>query len=197
MPSSGPQHPRGLLNLGQKLLISVAVINGFFLAVLFVLRLFGLIRPFYVPAGSMAPAISAGDHVYMEGLTFLERKPRHGDIVVFKTDGTGLPAGQVYVKRVAGEPGDHVQILGGKVFVNDTRLALSNKMGEIVYYAPAQAETFSPKTGVIVPAGCYFLLGDNSTNSLDSRYCGPVPRNKILGRILFCYWPLQRVGEVK
>ena len=146
----------------------------------------------------MTPAISAGDHVIMEGMTFLARKPRRGDIVVFKSGGiASLPPATLYVKRVAGEPGDHLRISEGKLFVNEKQVALSNARGEIAYELPPLAERFSPKTDVIVPEGRYFVLGDNSTNSLDSRFWGTVPRDSILGRISFCYWPLQRVGGVK
>jgi signal peptidase I len=151
-----------------------------------------------MPTGSMTPAVSPGDHVVMEGLTFLARKPRHGDIVVFRTDGiASLRAGSVYLKRIAGEPGDRLRISEGKLFVNDKRMSLSNAMGEITYYPPSQSDASTLKTDMIVPEGCYFVLGDNSINSLDSRYFGPLPRDNIIGRICFCYWPPQRIGNVK
>jgi signal peptidase I len=186
------------LNRGTKLVIGLALIPGFFVGALIVLRLCGLIRPFSVPTGAMTPAVSAGDHVIMEGMTFLARKPRHGDIVVFKTDGiTSLQAGSLLIKRVAGEPGDHLRISEGKLFVNDKRMALSNAMGEIAYYLPWQTEMSTLKTNMIVPSGCYFLLGDNSSNSFDSRYFGSIPRDSIIGRIFFCYGPPHRVGAVK
>jgi signal peptidase I len=69
-------------------------------------------------------------------------------------------------------------------------------VGEIVYDPPSP-ERFSPATDVIVAEGCYFVLGDNSTNSLDSRFYGTIRRQSIIGRILFCYWPPERVGGVK
>jgi signal peptidase I len=134
----------------------------------------------------------------MEGVTFLSRQPRRGDIVVFKTDGiASLPSATIYLKRVAGEPGDHVQISGSKLFINEKQVSLSNAVGEIAYDLPPHVETLSPKTDVTVPSGCYFVLGDNSTNSLDSRFWGSVPRGNIIGRVSFCYWPPQRIGGVK
>jgi len=164
---------------------------------LIALRLLGVLRPFSVPTGSMTPAVSPGDRVIMEGMTFLARKPSYGDIVVYKSEGARLPAGALYIKRVAGVPGDHVRISNGKLFVNDKHLALSNAVGEIVYSLPEQADPLLAKTGVAVSNGCYFLLGDYSINSLDSRYFGSVPRDCIIGRIFFCYWPSNRVGPVK
>ena len=134
----------------------------------------------------------------MDGVSFHFRPPRRGDIVVFKADGLRLlPPTAFYVKRVAGEPGDHVRISGGKLFVNDRQLSLSNTLGEIAYDLPPQAVTFTPQTDVTVPSGCYYLLGDNSTNSLDSRFWGSVPRQNIIGRVAFCYWPPERIGRIK
>jgi signal peptidase I len=182
----------------SKLLIGLALIAAFFVGALILFRVCGLMRPFSVPTSAMAPAISPGDHIAMEGFTFLSRQPRRGDIVVFKTDGIpSLRSATLYIKRVAGEPGDHVRISQGKLFVNEKQVSLSNEMGEIVYHLPPNSASFSPKTDVTVPSGCYFVLGDNSTNSLDSRFFGSLPRGNIIGRILFCYWPPRRSGLVK
>lgn len=181
-----------------KILIALALVPAFCYGALLVLRVCGLVRPFSVPTGAMTPAVSAGDHIMMEGITFLSRQPRRGDIVVFKTDGIAtLPPATIYLKRVAGEPGDHVRISGGKLFVNDKQVSLSNAIGEIAYDLPPSAATFSPQTDVTVPSGYYYVLGDNSTNSLDSRFWGSVPRGNIIGRVSFCYWPPERVGGVK
>lgn len=182
----------------SKLIIALALIPTICFGALVVLRICGLVRPFSVPTGAMTPAVSAGDHIMMEGVSFLSRPPRRGDIVVFKTDSIALlPSGQIYVKRVAGEPGEHVRISGGRLFIDDKQVSLSNAQGEIAYDLPSGAVKLSPQTSVTVPSGCYFVLGDNSTNSFDSRFWGSVPRGNIIGRVLFCYWPPGRVGRVK
>ena len=114
------------MSLRSKVFIGLALVPVFFVCALIVLRVCGQVRPFSVPTGAMTPAVSAGDHVMMEGLTFLARNPRRGDIVVFKTDGiASVPPGTFYVKRVAGEPGDHVRISEGKLFVNEKQVTLS------------------------------------------------------------------------
>ncbi len=197
-PSPSPQLPRAVMNRRSKLLIALALIPPFVFGIFVVLRICGMVRPFSVPTPGMTPAVSAGDHVVMEGFTFLSRQPRRGDIVVFRTDGiTSLPPRTFYVKRVAGEPGERVRISGGKLFINEKQVSLSNAVGEIAHDLPPQDQILPLQTNVTVPSGCYFVLGDNSTNSFDSRFWGTVPRRNIIGRVSYCYWPPQRVGAVK
>lgn len=205
MPEGQPDTPppllhrtRASLSRRDKLIIGLAFIPAFVFGALVVLRISGLVRPCFVPTGGMTPAISAGDHIMTEGMTFLVRKPRRGEIVILRTDGVAsLPPAQFYVERVAGEPGDHLRISEGRLFINDKQVALSNAVGEIVYDPPPGAEESSLQTDLTVPDDCYFVLGDNSTNSLDSRFWGCVPRGNIVGRVSFCYWPPQRAGGVK
>jgi signal peptidase I len=185
------------LSRRAKLLIAAALVPAFLVGVLLSLRLLGLVRPFYVPTGSMAPAVCAGDHVMMEGVTFLERKPRRGDVVVFKTDGLALlPPADLHLKRIAGEPGEHLVISEGRLFVNQKPISLSHAVGEIVYRLPAGMAELAP-VDLTVPEDSYFVLGDNSTNSLDSRYFGCVPGRQIIGRLWFCCWPPGRMAHVK
>lgn len=147
----------------------------------------------------MSPAIVPRDHIMMEGVTFLAHKPHRGDVVVFKTDGLPLSMPPtIFVKRVAGEPGDHLRISNGHLYINDVQVSLSNAYGEISYSLPPGLNTLAAYTNeVTVPIGNYYVLGDNSTNSYDSRFWGPVPRKNIMGRVWICYWPPQRVGFVR
>ena len=198
IPTPLPHNLPTPLDRRIKPLIRLLLVPAVFLGALLVLTICMLVRPFSVPTGAMSPAIAAGDRIIMEGITFLARKPRRGDIVVFKTDGIAtLPFGQKYAKRIAGEPGDHLRISDGQLFINDIPVTLSNANGKIAFFLPPHTETLSLKTDLIVPEGHYFVLGDNSRNSYDSRFWGNVPRAKITGRISFCYWPPQRAGVVK
>jgi signal peptidase I len=193
-----PGTNRAAFNRRSKVLIGLGVVVGVFLAAPVVLQVVGLIRAFSVPNTAMAPTISPGDYVMMEGFTFLVRKPRRGDIVVFKTDGiASLPASPLYVKRIAGEPRDRLRISEGKLYINDKHVALSNAVGEIAYLLPVGGKRLLPQTDVTVPDGQYYVLGDNSTNSLDSRYWGFVPADNMKGRVAFCFWPRPRAGAVK
>jgi signal peptidase I len=157
----------------------------------------GAVVAFHIPTGSMMPAVKSGDSVFAERFTFWKRAPRRGDIVVFGTDfSPSLPADSFFCKRVAGEPGEHLQICGGKLYINDQVIALTNEAGPIGYLPPDPCSQCQ-LTNVQIPAGTYFVLGDNSTNSNDSRFFGFVPAKEIVGRIGFCYWPPTRFGRIK
>src|ERR1035438_3519587 len=131
-PPPLPQPKRASTSRRNNVVMGLAFVPAFFVGAVIVLRICGLIRPFSVPTGAMTPAVSAGDHIIMENITFLCRQPRRGDIIVFKTDGiASLPPATFYVKRVAGEPGDHLLISERKLFINDKHMSLSNAVGEI------------------------------------------------------------------
>src|SRR5262245_18684226 len=84
-PSPLPGTGRSGVDERSKLLVGLGVIIGVSFVTLAMLRVFGLICPFSVPSSAMAPTVSPGDHVLMEGFTFLVRKPCRGDVAVFKT----------------------------------------------------------------------------------------------------------------
>lgn len=176
--------------------MAAAVGSGLlFLAVSFL----GWFQSFSVPADSMAPALSQGDRFMMDGLTFLLRNPRRGDIVVFKSDGIhGLQEKTVHVRRVAGEPGERVRLSDGRLYVNGARVAMRNPEGEIVYTRLRGTEVMTLDTPeVTVPAGHYYVLSDNSARSSDSRYWGCIPEANIMGRALWRYSPVSRAGRVR
>ncbi len=181
----------------NKVLIGLGVVVVVITVGIGILLSLDLIRPFSVPTGAMEPAISPADHIMMEGLTYVARQPRRGDIAVFRTEGiTGLPS-TIYVKRIAGEPGDQLRIDDGKLYINDKQVVLSNAAGAIDYVWPAETIHRPDYIDVTVPAGHYYVLGDNSTHSMDSRSWGFVPAGNIMGRVAFCFWPPARSGEVK
>jgi signal peptidase I len=168
-------------------------------AILASLPALGLIRPFSDRGASMTPAISVGDHFIMEGFTFLARRPQRGDIVLLRTAGIpSIRAETIYIKRIAGLPGDRLRLSDGKLYANDTRVLLENDEGEIRYVSvPGERHLTSNGDTVSVPDGCYFVLGDNSADSSDSRIWGCVPRKNILGRVWFRYRPIGRFGGVR
>jgi len=104
-------------------------------------------------------------------------------VITFRSDRIpALPQRGINFKRVVGLPGERIRIDEGHLLVNGEAVALSNRLGTITYDWPPgkQAGTV---TDLTVPAGHYFVLGDNSTDSFDSRYWGCVPETAILGRV--------------
>ena len=127
-PPPLPGTKRSALDRRSKALIGLAIVVTVFLVALAILRVLGLIRPFSVPTGAMTPAIARGDHFMMEGFSFLVGEPDRGDIIVFKTDGiTSLAPdqrGSIYIKRVAGMPGERLRIADSRLYVNDKHVGL-------------------------------------------------------------------------
>ena len=107
--------------------------------------------------------------------------PRRGDVVVFHWP---LDTSQDFVKRIIGEPGDTIGFDRGTVFINGVPL-------DEPYVLNRSRETIAP---VVVEPGSYFVLGDNRTNSDDSRRWGTVRAENIVGQVLVTYWPLNSLG---
>jgi signal peptidase I len=148
----------------------------------------------------MAPAVISGDHIYVEGVTYLFRKPVRGDLVAFTNEGLQLEQkpGIVYLKRVVGLPGERIRISGETLYVNEKAVDLDNCAGRIKYsLLPYSRYPSNPDEIFTVPAGEYYLLGDNAEHSMDSRHWGGVPQKNILGRAVFRYWPSSRIGGMK
>lgn len=129
-----------------------------------------------VPTSSMEPTIKQGDIALVNGLVYVKNDPQRGDIVIFKHD--GLADGGILIKRIIGLPGDSVTFADGYVYIN----------GEPVYesYLPRDTETNSFRNFDEIPQGCYFVLGDNREDSLDSRFWDDpyVKRSEIRGKLM-------------
>lgn len=147
-----------------------------------------LLQARVIPTASMERTLLIGDHLlvsrfgYDAELPFtglhvkLWREPARGQLIVFRAP---LPGASDYIKRVIGIAGDRVEIRAGIVRVNGEPLIESYRNG-----APDAHENFGPVT---VPAGHYFVLGDNRANSYDSRFWGFVPRENLIGTPVVIY----------
>lgn len=186
-----------------------------------------LFQPFTIPSGSMIPNLLIGDYIIVSKYSYgyskhsipfspplfkgrlLERTPKRGDVVVFKTPKDNRTD---YVKRLIGLPGDRIQVRNGVVWINDKplpqeNLGLDAEMGaERIMETNPEGKRYvvqdmdnrpTDNTGVYtVPEDMYFMMGDNRDNSLDSRVSvfndgvGPVPAENLVGkaRVVLFSW---------
>jgi len=163
---------------------------------------------FYVPTLSMANTLLPGDFLLMSKI--VPANPAIGDIVAFRS-----PANResIFLKRIAGRPGDHIRIVNKVLYRNgqptvepysvhntefidnyrDNFPATPNL--QLAESAQQMLATCRQGNEIVVPAGHYFVLGDNRDNSLDSRYLGLIPAANLVGHPLRVYWSRDEQGH--
>ena len=150
---------------------------------------------FYIPSGSMLPTLQVGDRIVVDKLSYHLHGVHRGDIVVFRRPPLEHADYSDLVKRVIGLPGDTVSSVDGRVYIDGKPLSEPWLPTPVPVTSPSPvAEGFSLSRPYTVPAGKYFVMGDNRTNSEDSRYFGPIPANLIVGKMAFVAWPLDDSG---
>lgn len=158
----------------------------------FLLRTF-VIGVYVVPTGSMLDTIQEGDMLIGEKVTLRWDAPSAGDVVTFDSP---LEPGTVLIKRVVASEGQVIDLRGGVLYVDGVAQDepyTEGKPTESLSSLQGSAQIQYPYT---VPDGCVFCMGDNRTNSLDSRYFGPVSVDAVSSKGLFIYWPLTDVGPL-
>jgi signal peptidase I len=170
--------------------IEAAKTLGVSLLLAFGIRQF-VAEPRYIPSESMVPTLEVNDRLMVEKISYLFHPPDRLDVIVFwppdrlKELNPDLKK-DAFIKRVIGTPGDKVEVKDGKVFVNDVALVED-------YIAAKPSYQWGPQ---VVPKDSYMVFGDNRNNSYDSHFWGYVPRQNIIGRAAFRFWPLTRMGEI-
>ena len=184
--------------------MAVLVVTALVIAV--VIKTF-VAQAFYIPSGSMLPQLQINDRVVVSKVSYRLHEPRRGDIVVFDAPGdeedetsplaerafrsviqsVGLspPSTDEYIKRVVALPGARVEGHRGKVLVDGLEL--------IEPYLPPGVST-GDFPAVVVPPETVWVMGDNRSNSSDSRIFGPVPRSTVVGRAFARVWPLDHTS---
>jgi len=167
-------------------------------------------------------SLSFGDHLFVERFGLYLREPRRGDVTVFTTEGLRIPAvidgtrqfinlsdvsGFFYIKRLAGLPGDTLRIENAQLMVRPAgakefrpvqelaepfRKVYSGRGGYQGHVNGIGEQHLFPGDEYTVPPDHYFMLGDNSRFSQDSRFFGAVPRRNLVGRAWFVFWPFNR-----
>lgn len=160
------------------------------IALALLVRLF-IAEPRYIPSDSMVPTLQIGDRLVIEKISYLIHSPQPGEIVVFvppdQLQEQGYDRRQVFIKRLIAGPGQTVHVQDGQVYVDGIPL-------DEPYIADPPSYTLEPLT---VPDHSVFLLGDNRNFSFDSHVWGILPEQNILGRAVFCFWPLDRIGIIQ
>jgi signal peptidase I len=157
-----------------------------------------VVQTFFIPSGSMEPTLQIGDRILVNKLSYHLHGVDRGNIIVFRRPANencgGEPVADL-VKRVIGLPGETISLTKGSksyVVINGKRLS------ETWLPSSVQGKTFPGPPGPIydlakpyvVPANHYFVMGDNRSDSCDSRYWGPIPRSLIVGKVDVRVWPI-------
>ena len=169
-----------------------------------------LVQAFSIPSGSMEPTLLVGDYLLVNKLAYGIRnpltnniwiplgKPQRGDVMVFLYPPNPE---KDYIKRVIGLPGDRIQIINKKLYLNGQLTEIpppSDDPGapQAVYrepeITPTERDNFGP---VVVPKDAYFVMGDNRDRSYDSRFWGFVPLKDLKGRAFIIYFSWQGTGQ--
>jgi signal peptidase I len=167
-------------NWGEPLLIAAI------LAIFIRTFIFG---PYKIPTGSMKPTFMENDKIFVDKLSYRFRAPQRGDIIVFKYP---LDRKKDFVKRLAGLPGEAIEIRKGVLLVNGKPMT-DPPFSANTYYNVEDWEFGRSGQVIRVPEGHYFTLGDNSAHSADSRQWGFVPAKDLVGKAFMIWWPPQRI----
>lgn len=172
----------------------IAIVLALFIRTFFV-------QSFKIPSGSMIPTLKVGDKLLVNKLIYgpkiplthiklpAIREPKTGDIIVFKYP---KDLKRDFIKRLIAGENQTVKIEDNHVFVNHQKTGIE-KIDTNIYYPNGK---FGEKE-IQVPLGNYYVLGDNSYVSKDSRYWGYVPEDNIVGKAFFIFWPPYRIGILK
>lgn len=162
-----------------------------------------VVQAFKIPTGSMRPTLLEGDlilvnkFIYGAKIPFTScrlpkvREPQRGDVIVFiypedpKKD---------FIKRLVATESEAVEIKNGTVYINGRPL-LDTNFSRRYYYNRGDFAQEGQK--IVVPKDSFFVMGDNSASSQDSRYWGFVPKKNVLGNAILIYWPLNRIRIIK
>ena len=150
-----------------------------------------IVQAFKIPTGSMKTTLNENNRIFVNKFIYRFKEPQRGDIVVFKYPEDPK---KDYIKRLIAVGGETVEIRDGDIIINGK--AVEDSSIDAVYYYN-RGEWGQKGQQITVPGDSFYMLGDNSGSSRDSRYWGFVPRKYIIGKAIFRYWPPKAVGKIK
>lgn len=151
-----------------------------------------IVQAFKIPTGSMRPTLIEGDRILVNKFIYKFKKPERGDVIVFLSPEDKK---KDFIKRLVGLPEENVKIAHGSILINDKIVETDSVMRERYYY---NAGNFGEEDKTItVPEDAYYVLGDNSISSRDSRYWGFLPKKYLIGKAFLIYWPPTRIRLIR
>lgn len=172
----------------RRLLREIALYVALFTFCIYILPTY-LIQKTFVDGPSMENSLYNGDTLLVDKVTYHFTSPKRFDVIVFYPQNNH--DSEYYVKRIIGLPGETVQIVGSTIYINNEPL-------EEFYGKDAISYAGLASDPIVLGEEEYFVLGDNRTVSLDSRYVevGKVTKESIAGRPIFRIWPLDEFGPI-
>ncbi|MBT4209837.1 MAG: signal peptidase I [Candidatus Komeilibacteria bacterium] len=150
------------------------------LAIILPIRLF-LVQPFYVEGASMEPNFYQNEYLIIDEISYRFNEKQRGEVIIFKNP---KDTRSYFIKRIIGLPGEEVSVDDGRVYIN----------GEILEESYVENFSSDKHEAIILNENEYFMMGDNRSNSLDSRQIGPVHQEYVIGRVWVRGWPINRVN---
>jgi signal peptidase I len=179
-----PANPEKEKPSASRNLVEWVVILGGALLVAFVVKTF-LFQAFFIPSPSMVPTLEVHDRVLVNKLSYRLHDVHRGDVVVFERPPNDAGTIRDLIKRVVAVEGDTIETRGDTLFVNDKPVrepyVKTSSIGGAV-------------TRRTIPQNQVFVMGDNRTNSSDSRVFGPIDEDAIVGRAFVKIWPIKSLG---
>jgi len=139
----------------------------------------------------MQPTLLKGDRILVNRRIYKSAEPKRGDVVVFRSP---VDPKLFYISRLAGLPGERIEIRDGKLLIDGKATAYPSGKNPLYVNRGPYGEQGKPVT---VPAGHYYVLGDNSPKSRDSRYFGFISRESLIGEAYKIYYPFDRSGALE
>jgi len=143
-------------------------------------------QAYRVEGKSMQPALQSNERVIVSKIIYKIKEIKRFDIVIFKYP---LKPDKLFIKRVIGLPGEKISIENGDVYINNKKLEEP--------YLEKNFKSHEDLPQILIPQNYYYVLGDHRNWSNDSRAGWLVPRKNIIGKVVFRYWPLKRIGVIK
>jgi signal peptidase I len=149
------------------------------------IRLF-VAKPFIVSGASMEPTFETGQYLIVDELSYHFSAPERGQVIIFKYP---LDPSQYFIKRIIGLPNETVSIKGGEIYITKTD-------GTTLHLTEPYIKNIGngADMSVTIPAGKYFVMGDNRPESSDSRYWGLLPADNIVGRAYIRLLPFNEIS---